>query len=130
MSTLFAKVFSLALAYLRAFAIIYFCLLAGTFITYLLPLTIPGSVVGLFILFILLTTGLVQVHWVNPGYTLLARNMPLLFVPVSVGVIDHFDLILAQFGPIIVACVVSTLLVISSVGYIANLVLSRQVNND
>ena len=40
--------------YLRAFVLIYACLYAGIFIASLLPITIPGSIIGMLILFVLL----------------------------------------------------------------------------
>ena len=36
--------------YLRAFVLIYACLYAGIFIAGLLPITIPGSIIGMLIL--------------------------------------------------------------------------------
>lgn len=42
--------------YLRAFALIYLCLFAGNAISALLPLTIPGSIIGMLILFALLAS--------------------------------------------------------------------------
>ncbi len=40
--------------YLRAFVLIYACLYGGIFIAGLLPITIPGSIIGMLILFVLL----------------------------------------------------------------------------
>ena len=40
--------------YLRAFVLIYACLYAGIFIAGLLPITIPCSIIGMLILFVLL----------------------------------------------------------------------------
>lgn len=37
--------------YLRAFILIYACLYAGIFLASLLPITIPGSIIGMLILF-------------------------------------------------------------------------------
>ena len=72
--------------YLRAFIIIYLCLYAGIGISALLPITIPGSIIGMLILFLLLGLQIVPVNWVKPGCYLIIRYMALLFVPISVGV--------------------------------------------
>ena len=40
--------------YLRAFVLIYACLYAGIFLSSLLPIAIPGSIIGMLILFFLL----------------------------------------------------------------------------
>lgn len=101
---------------LRAFIIIYLCLYAGTGVSALLPVTIPGSIIGMLILFTLLALQLLPVEWVKPGSTLLIRYMGLLFVPISVGIMSYTDVLSAQFGPIVVSVVVSTFIVLLTVG--------------
>ncbi|QKJ87829.1 murein hydrolase regulator LrgA [Paramixta manurensis] len=103
--------------YLRAFIILYLCLFIGNGLSTLLPIAIPGSILGMLLLFALLVARIVPVKWVQPGSYLLIRYMALLFVPISVGVMDYTDILLAQFGPIVVSCVVSTLLILVVVGY-------------
>lgn len=117
-----ARSLTLIWQYLRAFALIYACLYAGIFITSLLPITIPGSIIGMLILFVLLALQVIPAQWVNPGCYLLIRYMALLFVPIGVGVMQYFTLLREQFGPIIVSCTVSTLLVLVVVGWSSHLV--------
>ncbi|PIJ50570.1 murein hydrolase regulator LrgA [Erwinia sp. OLTSP20] len=105
---------------LRALLIIYLCLYAGRAIGWLLPLSLPASIIGMLLLFTLLATQIIPLHWVKPGCHLLIRYMTLLFVPISVGVMNYSDLLLAQFGPIVVSCVISTLIVLISVGLCAH----------
>nr|WP_024965070.1 CidA/LrgA family protein [Pantoea sp. IMH] len=111
--------------YLRAFIIIYLCLYAGIGLAALLPVTIPGSILGMLILFFLLVSRLVPVNWVKPGSLLLIRYMALLFVPISVGVMSYMDVLTAQFGPIVVSCVASTFIVLLTVGLTSHQVHSR-----
>lgn len=108
--------------YLRAFILIYACLYTGIFISSLLPIAIPGSIIGMLILFVLLALQILPAHWVNPGCSLLIRYMALLFVPVGVGVMQYFDLLRAQFGPVVVSCAVSTLIAFLVVGWSSHLV--------
>jgi holin-like protein len=89
--------------YLRAFIFIYLCLYAGTFIASLLPITIPGSIIGMLILFVLLALQIIPAKWVKPGCSVLIRYMALLFVPIGVGVMQYYDLLKAQYGPILVS---------------------------
>lgn len=79
--------------YLRAFVLIYACLYAGIFIAGLLPITIPGSIIGMLILFVLLALQIMPPQWVNPGCNILIRYMALLFVPIGVGVMQYWDLL-------------------------------------
>lgn len=111
------SVLSVCWRYLRAFAIIYLCLYAGNGISALLPMTIPGSIIGMLLLFSLLASQILPVNWVKPGCHLLIRYMALLFVPISVGIMSYTDILSAQFGPIVVSCVISTLMVLVIVGF-------------
>jgi hypothetical protein len=58
----------------------------------------------------------------QPGCFVLIRYMALLFVPIGVGVMQYFDLLKAQFGPIVVSCAVSTLVVFLVVSWSSHLV--------
>ncbi len=68
------------------------------------------------LLFMLLALQILPVDWVKPGCHLLIRYMALLFVPISVGVMSYTDILTAQFGPIVVSCLISTFLVLVVVG--------------
>ncbi|MDR3433072.1 MAG: CidA/LrgA family protein [Rouxiella aceris] len=108
---------SLLLQYIRAFVLIYACLYVGNTISMLLPITIPGSILGMLILFALLSTQILPFQWVKPGCSLLIRYMALLFVPIGVGVMSYYDELRTQFGPLVVSCLVSTLIVLLVVGF-------------
>jgi holin-like protein len=111
------NVISLCWQYLRAFAIIYLCLLVGKTLALLLPMAIPGSIIGMLILFALLASQILPSIWVKPGCHILIRYMALLFVPIGVGVMQYYDQLTRQFGPIVVSCFVSTLIVMLVVAY-------------
>ena len=108
--------------YLRAFALIYACLYAGIAISSLLPITIPGSIIGMLIMFFLLALQILPAKWVNPGCYVLIRYMALLFVPIGVGVMQYYDVLRAQFGPVVVSCAISTLVVFLVVSWSSHLI--------
>ncbi len=108
--------------YLRAFILIYLCLYAGIFIASLLPITIPGSIIGMLLLFLLLGLQILPAKWVEPGCSVLIRYMALLFVPIGVGVMQYYDLLKAQYGPILVSCLISTLVVFLVVSWSSHIV--------
>lgn len=103
--------------YLRSFILIYACLYAGIFIASLLPIPIPGSIIGMLIMFSLLAFQILPAKWVKPSCHLLIRYMALLFVPIGVGVMQYYDVLKAQFGPIVISCLLSTLVVMVVVGW-------------
>ncbi|MCE0800635.1 CidA/LrgA family protein [Buttiauxella sp. A2-C1_F] len=108
--------------YLRSFILIYICLYAGIAISSLLPITIPGSIIGMLILFVLLSLQILPAKWVKPSCHLLIRYMALLFVPIGVGVMQYVDIIRQQFGPVVVSCFISTLVVLVVVSWSSHLV--------
>ena len=117
-----SKILNTLWQYLRAFALIYACLYAGIFVASLLPITIPGSIIGMLILFVLLALQILPARWVNPGCYVLIRYMALLFVPIGVGVMQYFTLLQAQFGPVVISCATSTLIVFLVVSWSSHLV--------
>ena len=117
-----SKALNIIWQYLRAFVLIYACLYAGIFLASLLPITIPGSIIGMLILFVLLALQVLPAKWVNPGCYVLIRYMALLFVPIGVGIMQYFDLLRAQFGPVVVSCTISTLVVFLVVSWSSHIV--------
>lgn len=107
--------------FIRAFLLIYACLYAGIAIAALLPITIPGSIIGMLILFLLLALQILPAKWVKPGCHVLIRYMALLFVPVGIGVMQYVDVLRAQFGPVVVSCFISTLVVFLVVSWSSHL---------
>lgn len=100
----------------RAFAVIYLCLWLGQLLTRFFAIALPGSIVGMLVLFVALSVRIVPEEWVAPACNLLLRYMVLLFVPVSVGVMTYYPQIADALLPLVVACVVSSLLVLLTVG--------------
>ena len=74
--------------------------LAGTFLTDVLNLPVPGPVIGLLLLLIWLTAGgrvPADLGAVADGFI---RYLPVLFVPAAVGLVQHLDL-LSAFGTVL-----------------------------
>ncbi|MCG3763162.1 hypothetical protein EXA21_09730, partial [Vibrio cincinnatiensis] len=88
-----------AAQYLVSMGLIFLCLWAGITIQHWLGIAIPGSIIGLLFLFTLLASGLVPIEWVRPSAHLFIRYMILLFVPISVGLMVHFDMLLNNLWP-------------------------------
>lgn len=105
--------------------LIFLCLLAGTNLQTWLGIAIPSSIIGLLILFGLMASGLVPVEWVKPSATLFIRYMILLFVPISVGLMVHFDTLLANLAPILASAIGGTLIVMVTLGLILDRMLKK-----
>ncbi|MDC9604651.1 CidA/LrgA family protein [Xenorhabdus griffiniae] len=113
----FQNVLIIGWQYLRAFALLYLCLIAGNIISAQLPFSLPGSIIGLLLLFGLLASQIIPSHWVKPGCSLLMKNMTLLFLPIGVGIMDYYPQLSQQMLPILLSCIVSTVIVMVVVAY-------------
>lgn len=119
---------TLVFHFLRAFAILFLCLYAGIYLAQLLHLTIPGSILGMLLLFTLLASNLLPAHWVKPGANLFIRYMVLLFVPLSVGLMDHFSLLLNNLGIIFASVIGGSAIVIVLLGLLLDRRLKKGEN--
>ena len=92
----------------RSLVILYIMLYLGNLIAHYVPAGVPGSIWGLLLLFLGLTTRLIHLDWIYLGASLLIRFMAVLFVPVSVGIIKYSDLLIEQVNILLIPNVVST----------------------
>ncbi|MDG2939026.1 CidA/LrgA family protein [Bisgaard Taxon 10/6] len=108
----------------RSLIILYAMLFLGEWITRLIPLGIPGSIIGLLLLFLGLTTRIIKVQWIFFGAGLLIRYMAVLFVPVSVGIMKYSDLLVSQAKALVIPNVVSSLTTLIVVGLVGDYLFS------
>ncbi len=78
------------------------------------------------VLFVSMAIGLVKVEWIKPGASLLIRYMILLFVPISVGLMEHFDMLIANALPIIASAIGGSLIVLVSLGWLLQRILGKE----
>lgn len=88
----------------------FYCL--GELAAWLLNGFVPGSVIGMILLFAALCMKLVRPEKLKPVAVFLCNNMGLFFVPAGVGVINALDILSAYWEAVLVACAVSTIIVI------------------
>lgn len=109
--------------YVRECLIIFGITLAGELLNLLLPLPIPAGVYGLFLLLILLCSGILKLESVETTGNFLLDIMPLLFIPASAGLIESYETIKAILVPLTVICIVSTIVVMTVTGKVTELML-------
>lgn len=87
---------------------LYFLFLFGEFLreTFLIPL--PGSIIGLLVLWALLSLKVIQLRWVEKGAYLFLSTLPLYLIPATVGVMDHAHVFAGKGSLLIVITVAST----------------------
>ena len=101
--------------YARGFAVIVAFGLLGTLL-HSLGIPIPGGVLGLLLFFLALSAGLVKLEWVEQAASLLLRHMVLLFVPLTVGLMEMGQVLQRQALAIIASLLVSWLAVLLTTG--------------
>ncbi|BDD09229.1 hypothetical protein FUAX_16610 [Fulvitalea axinellae] len=104
---------------IKSLSIIFGCLLAGDTVSALLNIPIPGSIIGMVLLLLALNFKLVKLKSVKPVTDLLNKEMAFFFIPPGVGLMLYFDLLEKEWPAIMVACVVSTLIIIGVVGIVS-----------
>ena len=83
-------------------------------------LPIPGTVLGLIILFLALYVGIVKVEMIEDICEVLISHMPFLFVPSGVGVMTSFGVLKGKFIQLIIIIIISTAVVWIVTAYVVN----------
>ncbi len=104
---------------IRGCALMFSFLALGEGIRLLSGLPVPGSVIGMVLLTLALGLKVVKIEWVKPVADALVSHMSFLFVPAGVGLVLYLDILSAEFLPILVSSVASTVLVLTVVGLAA-----------
>ncbi|MGG6314039.1 CidA/LrgA family protein [Paenibacillus macerans] len=107
-------------------AILFFISMAMNAIAELLHLPVPGSILGIAVLFVLLKTGVVKLGWIEQGANWLLAELLLFFIPSAVGVMQYIPLLESEGIRILIVVIFSTLIVMVSSGLIASRIAKRK----
>ena len=122
---------------LNSIFIILFFQLIGEFFQKFLELSIPGPVVGLFLLLTILLVSK-KSHYkipinferklLNSSENLL-NYLPLLFIPVGVGVVMHLSLLEENVVPVMLVIIIGTLLTLALTAFVMDKLLKEDKND-
>jgi holin-like protein len=98
----------------------------GNIITSTLHLPLPGNVLGMLLLFALLTTGIVPVKWIKEGADLLLKHLAFFFIPIAVGLMAWTKLFATSGIWLLLALLISALLAIPISGWAVQLLSRRR----
>ena len=84
---------------------------AGEYMVHAWDLPIPGALIGMLILFLLLSTGMVKAEWIEFGANLLIGNLLLFFIPSAIGIINYGNLF-GVTGMLLVGVVVASICIL------------------
>lgn len=89
---------------------------------FLTGVKLPSSIIGMLFLTLFLSIGWIKIEWVQGLSDFLVANLGFFFVPSGVALMLYFDVIKAQFLPIVTATIVSTVLVLVVTGWVHQIV--------
>lgn len=101
---------------MKGFLYLLVCYLLGEALSLLISGFIPGGVLGMLILFAGLQSRVIRERDIRAFGRLLIDNMMLFFVPVGVGLMVAYELLLNNLWAILAILLVSTLVVMGVVG--------------
>lgn len=92
--------------------------LLGTIVSELISsfIAIPGSVLGMILMFIALHTKILKVEQVDNVATWITANMAILFVPSGVGIMANFDVLADRWWQLLIIMLVTTIITMIFVG--------------
>jgi holin-like protein len=100
----------------------------GEWIQQSLHLPVPGSIIGMIILFLLLQWNMIKETWFLQGANWLLSYLSLLFVPSTVGIIQYLPYFRGKGLFSVVTVMVSTLLVLIIAGGLSQIFALRKEN--
>ncbi|MED2977695.1 CidA/LrgA family holin-like protein [Bacillus swezeyi] len=91
-----------------------------------LHIKIPGSIIGIIVIFALLHFKVIKLEWIEIGALWLLAELLLFFVPSAVGIMNYGEL-LREFGTsIILVVLLSTFVVMVSTGMLTQMIANRK----
>lgn len=90
----------------------------GEWVGWLINGFIPGSVIGMMLLFAALCLKIVKPERIKLVAKFLCDNMALFFVPAGVGIVNALDILSQFWQAVVIACGVSTVVVIVVVAFV------------
>ncbi|APT52048.1 holin [Bacillus safensis] len=91
-----------------------------------LHLRIPGTILGILVIFLLLHFKIIQLKWIELGAVWLLGELLLFFIPSAVGVIDYGKLLSQSGTSIVLVVLLSTFVVMLSTGIMTQMIAKRK----
>ncbi|MGX9723689.1 CidA/LrgA family holin-like protein [Bacillus pumilus] len=87
---------------------------------------IPGTILGILVIFLLLHFKIIQLKWIELGAVWLLGELLLFFIPSAVGVIDYGTLLSQSGTSIVLVVLLSTFVVMLSTGIMTQMIAKRK----
>lgn len=115
--------------YIKQIFWIFMFALAGEALSLLIPIAIPGSVIGMVLLFFALHFGWLKMEKVADVGNFLTDNMAIFFVPAGVGLMAHLDILASIWVRLLCIIFISLVTVLTFVGRIVQRTKNKSEKN-
>lgn len=111
---------------LRQFLIILIVCFLGEVLNKVVHVPLPGSIIGMILLFIFLITGIVKVGMIEDISKFLLDHLAFFFIPSGVGLLAYMGILSKNLLPILIICSVTTILVMLVTGLTIQFIKGRR----
>ncbi|KAJ53529.1 holin-like protein [Clostridium tetanomorphum] len=102
---------------LRQLGIILLICLLGEAIHNFFKLPIPGNVIGMIILFLCLSSGIIKLNKINYISKFLLDHLAFFFVPAGVGILSCIPILKGKWLAFLAVCLITTIIIIVITGW-------------
>lgn len=88
-------------------------------------LPVPGNILGIVVIFALLCCGVLKEQWFDTASPFLLRHMIFFFVPLTVGLMDCYEIFIDSGSTLIVALLVSFFVPLALVGALGSVLYKK-----
>ncbi|MEI5890008.1 CidA/LrgA family holin-like protein [Bacillus luti] len=106
--------------------VLYIFSLVGLWIQEVFELSMPGSLIGMLILFLLLSTRNFPLKWFELGAEKLIVFLPLFLIPSTTGLMEYGSFLLSKGSSIFLLVVASTVVTLAISGYVSQLLVTSK----
>lgn len=95
-------------------------------ISKLLNLPVPGSIIGMILLFVLLTSNIIKIEKIENLANFFLDHLAFFFIPASVGLMTSFASLKGSIFKIILLCILTTIIVIALTGVTVQFICNKK----
>ncbi|HLR01685.1 MAG TPA: CidA/LrgA family holin-like protein [Virgibacillus sp.] len=110
-------------------ALLYVFYMIGSWLQVILDVSIPGSIIGMLLLFVVLCLKIFPLKWIEQGGQFLNAYLPVFFIPATVGVMNYFHVFKGTGMFLVLIIVSSTLIVMIFAGKTADYMVKRHAKD-
>lgn len=90
---------------------------AGCALASILPITLPGNIMGMVLLLVLLGTHILKTKYISEACDYLIDNMSVFFIPAGVAIMGCFSMLEASAAKFAFVCIATTVIVFLATSY-------------